>query len=294
MAHKQYHKWLDRDEYPFNPHYYQINGQQLHYIDEGKGAPLVFVHGTPSWSFEYRKIIRDLRTDYRCIAMDHIGFGLSSKPEKYDYATANHSRTLEKFIHDKALKDITLVVHDFGGPIGINAVIRQPDLIKNLIVINSWLWSVEDDPDFKPVKKILNNPLLPILYKYLNFSPRFILPGSFGTNKPDKKILAHYTRPFANRKQRNGTIAFARSLRDDQPWFEEIWNKKESVSDKPTLLLWGMQDPVIPSKNLEKFESGFRFSTSVTLDSSGHFPQEEEPEQVIKNIRSFLMAHSPL
>ena len=102
--------WLDTTEYPFSPHYFNIGGHQLHYIDEGQGETILFVHGTPSWSFDYRKIILALRSTYRCIAVDHIGFGLSDKPETYDYSTQNHSKTLDAFLLEKQLSNVALVV----------------------------------------------------------------------------------------------------------------------------------------------------------------------------------------
>ena len=102
------HSWLDKTEYPFEPKWFQINGQNLHYIDEGQGEILLFVHGTPSWSFDFRNLIKELSKTHRCIAIDHIGFGLSDKPTQYDYSTQNHSETLAKFIHDKELNDFTM------------------------------------------------------------------------------------------------------------------------------------------------------------------------------------------
>jgi pimeloyl-ACP methyl ester carboxylesterase len=285
---QQHFPWLDKHEYPFSSNYFSVNNQQLHYIDEGAGDVLLFIHGTPSWSFDYRKIIKDLSDSYRCIAIDHIGFGLSDKPEVYDYSTINHSRTLEKFVLEKDLKNITLVVHDFGGPIGLNFAINNPERINKIVVLNSWLWSSEKDPDFIKLSEILKSPLLPFLYKYLNFSPRFILPKSFGDNKLDAKILSQYVKPFANSKQRNGALAFAKSLLNDQQWFEELWNKSEIISDKPALFLWGMKDPVIKPKHLEKFETIFKRFTTIKFETAGHFPQEEVAAAVIKSMRAFL------
>lgn len=280
--------WLNKSEYPFASHYFEVNGYKLHYIDEGKGETLLFVHGTPSWSFDFRNIIKHLRSNYRCVAIDHIGFGLSDKPERYDFSTQNHSTTLDKFIHDKDLQDITLVVHDFGGPIGLHFAIQYPERIKRLVILNSWLWSSEHDPDYIKLKKILKSPLLPFLYRYLNFSPRFILPSSFGDKKPSKELQTQYTRPFKNRKERNGTLAFAKSLLHDQPWFEELWHKRKGIIDKPTLFVWGMKDPVIKPHNLDKFSSAFINATIVKLETSGHFPQEEQPELVNEALSRFL------
>jgi len=173
--------WLDTSEYPFTSNFFDINGHKLHYIDEGQGETILFVHGTPSWGFDFRNIIKILKANFRCLAIGHIGFGLSDKPEHYDYSTDNHSKSLEKFVLENNLENIALVVHDFGGPIGLNFAIKYPDKIKNIVIINSWLWSSKNKPDFIKLSKILKSPLLLFLYCYLNFSPRFIFQNHLAT-----------------------------------------------------------------------------------------------------------------
>lgn len=138
------------------------------------------------------------------------------------------------------------------------------------------------------MSKILNSPLLPFLYRYLNFSPKVILPKSFGDNKLPKALLSQYTKPFANKHERNGALAFARSLLHDQDWFEELWNNRQSIADKPTLFIWGMKDPVIKPQYLHKFAAGFPNNIIVKLETAGHFPQEEQPVTVTKAILGFI------
>jgi pimeloyl-ACP methyl ester carboxylesterase len=283
--------WLDTSEYPFDSNFFDINGSRLHYIDEGKGETILFVHGTPSWSFDFRNVIKVLRSRYRCVAVDHIGFGLSEKPEYFDYSTRSHSDTLEQFVLHKGLESITLVVHDFGGPIGLNFAMRHPARVRNLVILNSWLWSTSAKPEFKKLSKFLQSPLLPFLYRYLNFSPRFILPSTFGERKLAGKLMKQYTKPFADKSQRNGTLAFARSLLRDQEWFESLWTNRKSICDKPTLLIWGLKDPLLKQEYLEKFLSGFPGSTALRLEQSGHFPQEEQPLEVAQAIMKFLIAN---
>lgn len=280
--------WLNTTEYPFQPHYFAVNGQHMHYVEEGKGEIILFVHGTPSWSFDFRHCINALCRDHRCIAVDHIGFGLSDKPSGYDYSTQNHSFTLEKFILEKNLHNITLVVHDFGGPIGLKVATDHPERFKRIVVMNSWLWSSETEPDFIRLKKILKSPLLPFLYRYLNFSPRFILPRSFGEKKLPSSLRKQYTAPFNGRDQRNGALAFARSLLNDQDWFENIWEQKAVLRNKPCLFVWGMKDPVIGPRFLEKFQTAFANVQTEKLATCGHFPQEEEPGRVIAAMHGFM------
>ena len=140
--------FLNREEYPFAAHYFKINNQNLHYIDEGSGEPILFVHGTPSWSFDFRYQIKALAKHYRCLAIDHIGFGLSDKPEKYNYSTQNHAKTLESFIKYLGLQNVTLVLHDFGGIIGFDYALHYPENISKIVVLNSWLWSAEGEESY--------------------------------------------------------------------------------------------------------------------------------------------------
>jgi len=113
-------KWLDTKEYPFSSNYLETQWGKIHYLDEGKGETILFVHGTPTWSFLYRNYIKELSKNYRCIALDHLGFGLSDKPKNFPGTPQLHSENLKALIDALQLKDITLVVHDFGGPIGLS------------------------------------------------------------------------------------------------------------------------------------------------------------------------------
>jgi len=282
------HNWLDAAEYPFASRYFMVNGQRLHYIDEGSGPVLLFVHGTPSWSFDFRNVIKILSRRYRCVAVDHIGFELSDKPREYDYSTRRHSHTLEQFMLEMNLEEITLVVHDFGGPIGLSAAMRMPERVSRIVALNTWLWSSAADPDFIRFSKILKSPLLPFLYLHLNFSPRFLLPQSFGEKKISRKTLAQYTRPFPDSARRRGPLAFARSLLNDQPWFEELWNQRAPIRDKPALFIWGMKDSFVKPHFLDRFRAGFSRSQAVALEACGHFPQEEAPESVARAIVEFI------
>jgi pimeloyl-ACP methyl ester carboxylesterase len=280
--------WVDRDSYPFQSRYFSVAGQHLHYIDEGEGEVILFVHGTPSWSFEWRNVIANLRDSYRCIAIDHIGFGLSSKPADYDYSTVNHSRTLEAFVVGLNLQELTLVMHDFGGPIGFHFALQHPGRVKRMAFLNTWLWSNESSPEYRKLRKLLNFPLVPFLYRSLNFSARFLMPASFGEGKPSRYVMQQFTRPFSRSSERNGTLAFAMSLLNDQNWFENLWTRRGDMTGVPTMVIWGMRDPVIPSSYAQRFCQGFPGSTLVELRKSGHYPQEEEPEEVVKAIRRLM------
>lgn len=290
MMTTQISAWLDTKEYPFQPHYFEINGQKMHYIDEGKGAILLFVHGTPSWSFDFRYQIKALSQHFRCIAIDHIGFGLSDKPENYDYATLNHAQTLPLFIAYLGLTNINLIVHDFGGAIGLHYALHFPENVQKIVVLNSWLWDCSNEPNYQKLKKILKSPLLPFLYKYLNFSSRFLLPQSFYDKKCLTKALhKQYIAPFGKTNERKGTLAFAKSLLNDQTWFGSLWQKIAVLKDKPILFLWGMNDVFVTPDYLETFSAAFTNKRIVKLENCGHFPQEEKKEKVLQEMSDFFL-----
>lgn len=280
--------WLDTREYPFTPHTLRVDGHTISYLDEGEGEVLLFVHGTPSWSFDFRNVIRSLRSSYRCIAPDHIGFGLSDKPQHWHYSSLNHAKNLEQLIRHLNLENITLVLHDFGGPIGFSAALAMPHRIRRVAIINSWLWSTRGEPDYESMKKILSGPILPFLYIYANFSARFILPRSFEKKKLSSHIHKHYTAPFNKRSLRHGPLGFARALVAEQDLFAELWQRRTELAALPYLFLWGMADPIVKPQHLETFRSGFPGATTVELPHCGHFPQEEDPDAVASALRSFI------
>jgi len=282
-------KWLDKSEYPFASRYFMVGGHRLHYIDEGKGDVLLFVHGTPSWSFDFRGVISRLRPDFRCVAIDLIGFGLSDKPPDYDYSIQTHSDVFKQFIESNGLKDITLVLHDFGGPIGLNYAINWPENVNSIVLLNSWMWNTSRDPELIKLSSLLKNPLVPFLYLYFNFSARVLLPASFGSRKLSRKTHRQYLGPFRRKADRYGTLAFARSLVEDQEWFQSLWDRRGAITSKNILFIWGMKDRLIKPHMLDKFLSGFPDADVLRLPESGHFPQEEDPNIVADAIRSFLM-----
>ena len=235
------------------------------------------MHGTPSWSFEFRNVIKFLSKKYRCIAIDHIGFGLSEKPAKYDYTVQNHTASLLKLVTHLQLNQFTMLVHDFGGIIGLAAAEQIPEKIKGLVILNTWCRSIQDEPEYKKMKMILGSPLMPLLYRYLNFSAKYILPAAFGErSRLTPEIHQHFLRPFSKVSERNGTIAFAKSLLRDQDYYASVGEKLSILKDNPVLIIWGMKDEFITEKHLLWMQEQFPGSKVVRYDDAGHFVLEEK------------------
>lgn len=281
-------KWFNQNQYPFQFHYFKTNAGEMHYVDEGSGEPILFVHGTPAWSFLYREQIKALSQTNRCIALDHIGFGLSDKPKDFDGTPKAHSERLEALVNHLQLDNITLVVHDFGGPIGLSFALRNPDKIKRIVIMNTWLWETESNPEVHKVDKILNSWLGKFIYLNLNFSPKVLLKqGFYDKTKLTKSIHAHYTNVFPNKNSRHGLLKIGQALLGSSDWYQQQWEQIDKLKNKPVLIMWGTKDTFIKPDFLEKWQEKLPTAKVVKYDC-GHFLQEEKASEVTSQIKAFI------
>ncbi|AIE85055.1 alpha/beta fold hydrolase [Fimbriimonas ginsengisoli] len=288
-ADRQDAQWLNRHSYPFTPNYLQVEGGRMHYVDQGQGEPIVFVHGTPTWSYLFRHLIRDLSADgYRCVAPDHIGFGLSEKPADFSYSPGALTRNLGKLIDELDLHDITLVIHDFGGPIGMGYAVDHPERIKRIVLLNTWVGDVSKEPAAEKIGKMAVGPLGKFLYLSSLSGPKMIKPLFVDRDKYTEEIQNAYFGPFLRKEDRHGTFALAKHLIESSAWFNEIWSCREVLLGKQMMLLWGMKDPTFGEKTLNRIWHEFPLAEVHTLKDAGHFALEENPRQVLNFMRDFL------
>ncbi|WNB18864.1 alpha/beta fold hydrolase [Marivirga arenosa] len=280
--------WIDATLYPFENKYLRIEAGNMHYIDEGKGEIILFVHGTPTWSFLYRNFIKELSKEYRCIAIDHLGFGLSEKPDSVSGTPEWHANNLSEVINKLDLQDITLVVHDFGGPIGLGAGIANSDRIKRIILFNSWLWATDQQKEAKKIDKIVNSGLGRFLYLTMNFSPKVLLKKGFANKKYlSKQLHAQYIKPFPTKRSRVPLLNLAKTLVGSSGWYQNQWEQLDQLSNKEWLILWGIKDDFISMKYLKKWQD--RLTNAETKEfECGHFVQEEKAIESIKAIADFM------
>jgi len=286
--------WLDRAAYPFQHCSMNVGGVRVHYVDEGAGEPIVFVHGTPTWSFEFRHLIRALSPSFRCIALDLPGFGLSSRPASFAYTPEAHSKVVAEFIERLTLPRFTLVVHDFGGPIALPVAIDHPEQVHQLVVINTWMWSFDDDPDMAKKGKLAGGAVGRFLYKHANASLRLIMPSAYGTRaKLTREIHRQYLEPFRRPDDRVLVLhALARALLGSKAHYDSLWRRGEQLRDRRALIIWGMKDSAFLPKQLERWTALLPQAQVVRLPTAGHWPHEEEPSQVVDAIRAFLTQRS--
>lgn len=283
--------WVDTEEYPFRNQYIWLRSGLMHYVDEGEGDVLLFVHGMPTWSFLYRHLIAHFKDAYRCIAVDHIGFGLSEKPEGFRGTPPDHAANLAEFIERMDLDGITLVVHDFGGPIGLAAALDNPRKIKRIIAFNTWLSETRFEPAAQKADRILKGRLGEALYLRWNVSPRWLLPLGFKRRRTlSRAVHRHYLQPFPDRASRGSLLALGRSLMGCSEWFDKQGRRLKRLEHLPWLILWGTGDPYISRRQLATWKGRLPSAEVVEMDS-GHFVPEEQPDHAIKEIEQFLKNH---
>lgn len=281
---------MESTDYEFTPRRFDVADGRIHYVDEGTGPAVVLVHGTPTWSYLYRRLIRALSDGYRVVVPDHLGFGHSEKPQGADYRPAAHAANLASLLDHLGLEDIVLGVHDFGGPIGLSYAIERPENVRALVLFNTWLWSLEGTPAER-ASRLLGGRMGRFLYTRLNLSPRVLLKAAFGDRRRlTRQVHAHYLEPFASPDEREAPWVLARELMGSTDWYRSLWERRARIMDKPSLVLWGMKDPTFGPDYLARWKSELTDARVVELERAGHFVPEEAPDLVTREVRSFLDA----
>jgi haloalkane dehalogenase len=250
------------------------------------------VHGNPDWSFSYRDLIKNLRNEYRCVAVDHIGFGLSDKPTDWDYLPQSHSRNFETFINQQNLKNITLVVNDWGGPIGISYAVRNPENVARLVIMNSAMWSVNDDWYYRLFSTVLGGDIGRYLARRFNLMPRFLLPALLrNPAKRTLRLMENFSAASGTPSERKGQWVFPRQIIDSGKWLDEQFARIHNLQRIPVLLIWGMKDRALIRDEFRRWEKVLPQAELLEIRNASHYPHEDASDEVATAIRRFLEAH---
>ena len=284
--------WVSDAMYPFESKFLALPPDHgMHYIDEGEGEPIVFVHGNPTWSFEFRQPIRQLRSEFRCIAPDHIGFGLSSRsPRREDHHPQSHAHRFAALLDHLDLRNITLFMTDWGGPIGLDYTRRHPERVRRLVIANTWCWPVSDDFHFKSFSFLMSSWIGQYLIKRHNIFVNKVMPKAVGERDvltPD--IMAHYRQAQPSFQARAACAALPGYIVGASNWLRMIWDDRKAYAEKPALLLWGFRDIAFRKEELERWKTALKDFELHELDDCGHFLSEEAPERVVSVLRAFMV-----
>lgn len=281
-----------RKLYPFQSHFLDLEGARYHYVDEGRGEPVVMVHGNPTWSFYYRRLIGDLRENYRVIAPDHVGCGLSDKPQRYDYTLARHIANLEALLERLGLKKITLVVHDWGGPIGMGYAVRHPDRVARLVIFNTVaFWS----PEIPWFLRLCRLPLFgAVAVRGLNlFAGVAAVVACRHRERMTEEVKAGYLSPYNSYANRVAILRFVQDIpvHAGHPTFsvlQAIENGLAQFRGRPMIIMWGGRDPVFTKRLLKSWRERFPAAIVKEIDDAGHYVVEDAYERIIPWLREFL------
>lgn len=281
--------WLNK-LYPFKSNFFKLNGNlSMHYLDEGKGEPILMLHGNPTWSFYYRNLVAEFSKSNRVVVPDHIGCGFSDKPQDYEYTLKQHIDNLEKLVTELKLKNFIMIVHDWGGAIGFGLIDRHPELVKKIVILNTAAYTS------KFIAFQINMCRIPILAEQvIRRLNGFALTATYMAvaKKMSSEIRKGYLYPYDNYKNR---IAIARFVADipmnpRHRSYQTLKNIELSLSKHkcPMLILWGKKDFCFNDYFLNRWREIYPHAIVKTFENAGHYVLEDAKDEIIKELRQFL------
>ncbi len=281
--------------YPFKPQSIKLGPLRYNYLDEGQGEALLMLHGNPTWSFYYRNLVLGLRDKYRCVVPDHIGCGFSDKPFIYNYTLSQHIENLEALVDSLQLKNITLVLHDWGGAIGMGFAERHPDKIARIVVFNTAAFLSDHIP------ASINFCRLPVLGPIAILLCNAFVRGAFARacvhrERLTEKVREGYLAPYNTYANRIGILRFIQDIpmHPGVPSYSVVKSIQENLGqfrDRPMMIVWGKQDFCFNDHFLQRWKEYFPNAETHELEDAGHYVVEDAYEKIVPWMEAFLKKH---
>jgi haloalkane dehalogenase len=281
--------------FPYPPHYHLVYGCAMHFVDEGSGEPIILLHGDPTWGYLYRHFIPALSRNYRCIVPDHLGMGKSDVPEDLSfYRLEQRIAHLEALLLHLDLRDITLVVHDWGGPVGLGFAVRHRERIKRLVLLNTWAFAPWPGGSFPRLLDLIRSPRGEAFVLQRN---GYLEPALRGTTFHPEALTEHvlqaYRAPFPTPESRLAMVWWSRDIpvTDTDVSYATMKRIEDALPlfrQTPVLLIWGMQDPVLPPAVLRQWQRLYPQAVTYEIEDASHFLQEDAHGRMVPLIEEFL------
>lgn len=279
-------RWVDPTLFPFQPRYLTVNNCLVHYVDEGVGLPVVMLHGVPVWSFSFRGLIDQLRSDVRCIAADMPGFGLSLASTDFPYTPAAQEDVLSVLLDQLELDRFILMGHDWGGPLALRLALRHPDRVVGLVIENTWAWPGHPGARWA---RLIGSRLAGRMIRSSNAFTRVVIRAGGPRIRIDPRIERAYCGPHptpaARRSQSELVHQNAQNARGLESYMADLETALPQLDQLPVLIVWGARCPVFRAPERERFERQFPRHRTHVLPGAGHFVHEDAPELVAAAIR---------
>lgn len=279
--------WVDDELFPFESRFVDIDGHCVHYIDEGSGPILLLLHGNPTWSFLWRDVVRELRRDYRCIALDYPGFGLSTARSGYRFTPREHAEVVTSFVDELDLGDVTLVGQDWGGLIGLAVAQRRPEVFRRLVLANTWAWPVNGILHFEAFGRIMGGPLTRLLVRQFNLLVSAFIPVGHKRRKPSDSEMEHYRRALDTPARRQASAVLPGAVLSGRAFFAAVEAGLPAIAHLPTLIIWGDADIAFRPQERERLEREFPDHQTVIVKDAGLYVESDAPEEFVAAFRGW-------
>ncbi len=278
--------------FPFEAHYFDTGGPRMHYLDEGVGEPVVMLHGNPTWSFFFRHLVSGVKDQARVIVPDHIGCGLSEKPQNYPYTLQMHIDNLKKLLDHLEVDRVTLVLHDWGTAIGMGWAVHHVDRVKRLVVLNGAAFLGLDAP--ARIRFCIAPGIGEFLLRTMNaFAWAATHMAVVKHDRMTEEVKGAYLLPYGNYENRVAILGFVRDIPRDESIpshavLKEIDKKLSALRDKPILICWGMRDFCFTRSFLQEWWERFPRAEVHCFEDAGHYVLEDAHEKITPLVREFL------
>lgn len=279
--------WVDAGLFPFESRFIKLNGHVVHYVDEGSGPVLLMLHGNPTWSFVYRDVIAALKDRFRCIALDYPGFGLSVAAPGYGYQPVDHAGVVVEFLDHMDISDVTLVAHDWGGPIGLFAAEQRPDRFSRIVLANTWAWPANGELKAEMASRVMGGFIGRELIRRFNVFVNALVPAGHRRRKVSEAEMKHYREALNTTERRNACAILPGAITGARDFLADVEGNLKLLQDLPALIVWADADMAFGDNDRKRLEAKFPDHTTVIVKGAGHFVQSDAADEMSEAIRNW-------